>query len=124
MGMWEISMSASASDTAVVKQLAAEFMDYLASKDYDSSLDMLVTLNPNDPYRSQPMGLNDEQKAEIRSQFLRFPIRQYMIENVTFTRAYDNEIRCKTRLENGKYMTFTLKPLCYIGYWYLSLAGR
>ena len=120
----DITMSLSASDTAEVKQLVAEFMDYLANKDYENALDMLVTLNPNDPYRSQPMGLSDEQKEDLRKQWHRFPFHQYMIENITFTRAYDNDVRCKILLDNGTEMRLSIRPLRYIGYWYLSLADR
>lgn len=117
-------------DTASVAKMAVEFMEKLKAKDLDSALGMLYYLeSPGDSVNAPSIvPLSEEQAAEQRFVFERFPVLSYRIDNIVFNTETDCQV--KTTFEftksaegqtEGQTTSLYLQPMRIEGRWYLTV---
>ena len=113
-------------DTLQVTTLVTDFMNALKDKRYSDAVVMLYKVDPTSPY-SQPQLLDNDEIDKTMAEFKRFPIRNYEIKDYTFKIAYDNEVKCVVEIEpistsgNVRKLNYRLKPVRYLGNWFLCL---
>ena len=113
-------------DTLQVTTLVTDFMNALKDKRYADAVVMLYKVDPTSPY-SEPQLLDNEEIDKIMAELKHFPIRNYEIKDYTFKIAYDNEVKCIVETEpastsgNSQKLNYRLKPVRYLGSWFLCL---
>lgn len=113
-------------DTVQVTALVNDFMYALKEKRYADAVVMLYKVDPASPY-SEPQLLDNEEIDKTMEELKNFPIRNFEIKEYTFKIAYDNEVKCIVEIdrastsEKTQTLNFRLKPVRYLGNWFLCL---
>ena len=117
-------------DTASVSKLAVEFIETLKAKDLDSAIGMLYYLeSPGDSVSGPVISpLSEEQAAEQRFVFERFPVLSYRIDNIVFNTETDCQVRYTFEFTepeqeggHGRHTSLFLQPMRIEGRWYLTV---
>ena len=112
--------------TLQVMTLVTDFMNALKDKRYADAVVMLHKVDPASPY-SEPQLLDNDEIDKTMSELKHFPICNYEIKDYTFKITYDNEVKCIVETEpastsgNSQKLNYRLKPVRYLGSWFLCL---
>lgn len=113
-------MHLEARDTVAVQTLVALFMDWAKAGKVDSAVMLLRTAE----LYKRPQPLGREAFRTALETFGQFPVEDYEVEHIVFRRAYDNEVKCRVRTPEGRYINRYFKPIRYLGCWSLCLKEK
>lgn len=113
-------------DSVSVKALIDQFFGYVKNKEYANAAGMLYRIDPDNP-KGQPILLDNEEMAEVRSMLEMIPMVDYRIEYMKFTDSYENEVLCYVIMQKGTdgmpdiSTKMFFRPMDYLGNWCLSI---
>lgn len=113
-----------AEDTAAVEELIDEFFQYAIDKKFADAAAMLYRY---DKKRTMPELLNNEEMADVRTMLRSFPMVDYRIEYMKFSKSDRNEVLCYVIMKRAEgnmpeiSTKMFFKPVRYMHKWYLCL---
>lgn len=113
-----------AEDTAAVEELIDEFFQYAIDKKFADAAAMLYRY---DKKRTMPELLNNEEMADVRTMLRSFPMVDYRIEYMKFSKSDRNEVLCYVIMKRAEgnmpeiSTKMFFKPVRYMQKWYLCL---
>lgn len=113
-------------DTVLVNQLADSFMSELQAGNFDTALDRLYNVGPD-----QLEIIGDEEKNQLKEYFSAFPVLRYQLKSTEWKNVYEVvylysfEFFEKPEGENmPNTMNLTLKPMKISDQWFLTLEKK
>ena len=123
----QAKMVLSAEDTTAVYQLVNAYLESLKAGKIDEAVALIHSFASNDSLTV----LTDEQKENLKGSLMFVAQKDYRIDYLKFYKDYDNEVRIKCILFENKpgenapnEMTILLRPVRYLGIWYLTMADE
>lgn len=114
------AMRVTRQDSVAVTNMVTHFMDYLKEDKCDEAAAMIYELRQDDP-REEPVILDEQAWKQMISYLKGLAVSEYHIEHILFKRANDNEVKCSIRVADSYTTNFYLKPVRFLGNWYLCL---
>ncbi len=119
----EFAATLTAADTSAVKTQATRCMELLKADSVEQAIDMLYTVDG-----TKLRKLSDEEKANMKKRFTRFPVVDYAFEYLAFATQGNNDMKYTTysRLRAAderpsKGVSLMFNPVRIDGQWYLAI---
>ena len=112
-----------AKDTADVRGVVVQFMDYAKKGAYEEAAALLYKPDAKNVW-NEPMPLDNEELHRIADFLKDHPFSFYSVENIKFVSPVDTDVKCIMKIKEGEQeirRNIHFMPINYLGDWRLCL---